>query len=550
LRLLVRTSKRKAARDVAALASRILGTTARAEELYPAKPGKPSPTTRTDEFLVRVRVAPNAALPDNAFDLAHRVRDDSRGVFAWVEPDLPQQPRQGFDDAPPLPAGRETPVAASSNLCLEHVTPPDDHYWHLREMRVPEAWAFSKAKAAAEAGAGIRIGHLDTGWTDHPELKPSLDLNGQFDFVDNDPIAHDELASGNPFHGSRTGSVIASRFTPPIPSKTDPFPKTPAGQGLSGTAPAASLVPIRVVKSVIIFFNGDVARGINHARQNNCHVISMSLGGVAGPSLHDAVRRAVDANIIVCAAAGNCVGFVVAPAVFAESIAVAAVNAQLKPWKGSSRGSAVDICAPGAQVWTAARPTPLEPGAVNQGEGTSFAVAGIAGIAALWLAHHGRAALLQRYANGPKLQDVFRHLLRVTARDIGLPKNEFGPGLVNAEALLGQPLPKASDVVAPVAAGISVEDVFSDVLAGVQLEKRRGPVAAGPGRVTPERELLAQEFAQICFDHPNAYMAFRRGRLLAAAAPPATDADRHELLDLDGVAKYASTRLRERLASG
>lgn len=152
----------------------------------------------------------------------------------------------------------------------------------------------------------------------------------------------------------------------------------------------------------------------HHARQNNCHVISMSVGGVAGSTLHNAVRNAVNADIIVCAAARNCVG--------------------------------------------------ANPGAVSQGEGTSFAVAGIAGIAALWLAHHGRAALLARYNGQARLQDVFGHVLRITDRDIGLPPNEFGAGLVDAEAVLKCPLPKPAELAPRVAASRRTSTV--DVIRG------------------------------------------------------------------------------------
>src|SRR5678815_1852777 len=102
LRFLIRASSKRTSADVAKTLRRILGTTARVEPLYPAQPGRRSTTQRTDEFLARVRVTPQAATRENAFDIAHRVRDDSRGQFPWVEPDLLQQPRQAFDDVGPV----------------------------------------------------------------------------------------------------------------------------------------------------------------------------------------------------------------------------------------------------------------------------------------------------------------------------------------------------------------------------------------------------------------------------------------------------------------
>ena len=548
IRMLVRTAKVSTAAQVARAVGAVAGRRVKAEPLYPEKR-----KSEQIEFLVRIpATTPVEAQPAFAFELAHRVRDESEGLVAYAEPDVPQRPSVAFPDVVTRSPGAvdEANIAGDvvGNLCNEKRTPPADHYWHLREMHVPQAWELSVASGAPTRGEGVRIGHLDTGWTTHPELRPSLDLNGQHDFVDDDKNAEDPLAKGNPFHGSRTGSVIASAFDGLLPGSTEPFPLE-----LSGVAPRAKLVPVRVVKSVIVFFNGDVARGIRHAAERDCHVISMSLGGVAGGSLRDAVKHAVERNVIVCAAAGNCVGLVVQPASYPESIAVAATNSSNRPWKGSSRGSAVDIAAPGAQVWTAARPTPNDPRAVDQGEGTSFAVAGVAGIAALWLAHHGRATLLKAYAaSGVKLQYVFKHCLQRSARDIGLPKGDFGAGFADAEATLRCPLPDPSQVATLATRAIAARDSFDAVAADLL-----GPVPPVMGNLAlaglrgaesgAERDLLVQEFAQICFDHPNAHKAYQRGLVLAATTGGALGDDPSALLDAGGIAKYASPRLRSRL---
>jgi uncharacterized protein (DUF2384 family) len=71
----------------------------------------------------------------------------------------------------------------------------------------------------------------------------------------------------------------------------------------------------------------------------------MSLGGVWSSALHAAVQRAVSENVIVLAAAGNCVETVVWPARFPEVIAVAGVNKNDRPWRGSCRGPEVAISA-------------------------------------------------------------------------------------------------------------------------------------------------------------------------------------------------------------
>lgn len=555
IRLLLQSRSEITTAAVAARLRGILNRVVKVELLY----GKAGSRTgngskaKSTEFLARIPVkSAEEGSSRAAFDIAHTVRDMSNGEFIWVEPDVLQAPTVGFSDAGVASATGSPAEAAGfgdilGRICNENTEPPADKYWHLRRMNVQQAWDFSATSGAQSRGLGIRIGHLDTGWTTHPDLFPSLDLNGQFDFVDNDGDAKDPEAKGNPFHGSRTGSVIASPFGGDLPGATAPF-----NGDLSGVAPAAKLVPVRVVKRVIVFFNGDVVRGIRHAATNDCHVISMSLGGAGGKTLRDAVRHAVNQNVIVCAASGNCVGKVVEPASFPETIAVAATNCRNRPWKGSCRGESVDISAPGAQVWTASRPTASEPRPVSQGEGTSFAVAAVAGIAALWLAHHDRDLLINRYKpRNVLLQYVFRHILSRTAKDIGLPKNEFGAGFVDAEAVIRFPLPAADDVMSGSGAAIGGRDPFDASFANLlgPMPPFMAEIATASmrsGESVAERELLAQEFAQICFDHPNAHDAWRRG-LILATSELAVGGDASALLDAGGIAKYASQRLRNRL---
>jgi hypothetical protein len=65
-------------------------------------------------------------------------------------------------------------------------------------------------------------------------------------------------------------------------------------------------------------------------------------------------------------------------------------------------------------------------------------------VAALWLAHHGRQTLLRRYRPPIRLQHVFRHLLRKTARRWN--QANIGPGILDAKALLEAELPDADDI--------------------------------------------------------------------------------------------------------
>ena len=161
--------------------------------------------------------------------------------------------------------------------------------------------------------------------------------------IDDDANARDPLRRAffavldSPGHGTSTGSVIAGRERGEI----------------SGVAPGATLVPFRAIKSVVQVLDGDVARAVNLARERGCDIISMSLGGRGFIGLQEAIRAAVADGLIVMAAAGNKVSFVVAPASYPECLAVAATNCDSEPWPDSSRGAAVDISAPGESVWAA-----------------------------------------------------------------------------------------------------------------------------------------------------------------------------------------------------
>jgi len=158
----------------------------------------------------------------------------------------------------------------------------------------------------------------------------------------------------------------------------------------------------------------------------------------------------VQKGVLVLSAAGNCVGFVVAPAVYPEVIAVAAVNERSEPWKGTSRGSAVAISAPGADVWHAVR-KPNDDGktkVVLPGDGTSYAVAMTAGAAALWLDAYRTSRTLT--ASPPNPQEVLRADLRASARvPAGWDGQKMGAGILDAGRLLQRAAAPQAHVAAP-----------------------------------------------------------------------------------------------------
>ena len=202
---------------------------------------------------------------------------------------------------------------------------------------------------------------------------------------------------------------------------------------------------MRVATSVVHISFANLTQAIYYAADQGHHVISMSLGGPFGSSaLQRAIRYAIDRGVILLAAAGNYWPWVVYPAKYDEVIAVAACNCQREVWRYSSKGAAVDVTAPGEEVWVAG--AERDGDFVNRrGSGTSFAVAITAGTCALWLAHHGRDYLIERYGAG-QLAAVFKELLITAGVDTppGWDSTRYGAGILNAQKVLTAALPDTS----------------------------------------------------------------------------------------------------------
>jgi hypothetical protein len=354
----------------------------------------PLPDPGRQQLLVKAKVPAGS----NPFDLARALEAASGG---WeIEPDLDSTLFR--------------PSPNSYRVCEELGKPTADPHWAIEHIGCREAWKHS-------TGEGVKVGHPDTGYVDHPEL---LGVTaGGYDLLDGDEDPHDVLTGIPPFqfpgHGTGTASVIASRE---------------AGVAdLVGAAPGASVVPFRIARSVVLLRGRRLLQAIRKAREEDCRVISISLGGLF---LGSALRRELDAAVaegrIVIAAAGQPVRFVVEPASYASTLGVAGSTIEREPWSLTARGESVDFCAPAAGVPRAE----AKSGEIAAGDGTSFSTALSAGVAAVWFAAHADQLL-----GGDKAAIVptFRSLVRQSA-EAGVPTDwdhkNFGAGIIDAAALL------------------------------------------------------------------------------------------------------------------
>lgn len=417
-----------------------------------------------DDDSMRLIVPPQVRSGDrsldsvgNAFDQAYEIMDDTgaRRVEPLFELELPRA------STAPNPADPGTRGLGSDDPLPRAV---NDDTWSLKYARVPEAWVNLRADGkpeGAEAEAVV-IAHPDTGYLEHAEIwgepdeRPLWPDKG-YDYHDNDHSPVDErVDSGlaNPVHGTGSSSAIIS----PAGCQLADVEKCP-----TGVAQGAHLVPLRINVSVVNFSTRRLAQalldasGINRERVKvETDLASIAMGGPPSWTLWRTVKKAEERGYIIVAAAGNYVRTVVWPARFRSVISIAAVNAECRPWKHSSRGSKVDIAAPGESVWRATmagddHDIPI----TGMGTGTTYGTATTSGVVALWVAKHKGSAEYEALKQQGKLTDVLLSLLQSTAwrpneanqpeeaecaDDADWDDGRYGAGIVDAEALLNASL--------------------------------------------------------------------------------------------------------------
>src|SRR5215212_2392220 len=126
----------------------------------------------------------------------------------------------------------------------------------------PKQWGMDMLEAdaahAITTGEGVTVAVVDTGvQRSHEDLAGRL-LQGH-DFVDGD----DDPTDGDG-HGTRVTGIIAANAN--------------NGLGVIGAAPAAKVLPVRVLDNNGSGSSEDVAKGIDYAVAQHAQVINLSLG--------------------------------------------------------------------------------------------------------------------------------------------------------------------------------------------------------------------------------------------------------------------------------
>jgi serine protease len=331
-------------------------------------------------------------------------------------------------------AAADAEHGGGSRVTPAQVKPPNDplfrFQWHLPAIGIPAAWSASR-------GAGAVVAVLDTGvaYADRGRHRQAPDLAGTrfvagWDFVDDDPYPDDVAPrDGRRSHGTLMAGLIAQT--------------TGNALGGAGVAPAAAIMPVRVLEADLRGSASALARGVRFAVEHGADVISLSLAGPAPvPAVRDAIEHATAEGVTVVAATGNDGYDVVSwPAAYPDVIAVGAVRRDLTRASYSNYGRDLDLVAPGGAGERVDDGRGPSDGVLAQTligtdgrfcfcftASTSAAAAQVSGVVALLV---GAEPAIDRAA--------IRARLLSSARDLGAPGRdlEYGAGLVQAARALG-----------------------------------------------------------------------------------------------------------------
>jgi len=274
---------------------------------------------------------------------------------------------------------------------------------------------------SGNTGSGRKVAVLDTGYNYlHPELSSSY-LGGQ-DFVnnDNDPMDDDG-------HGSHVSGIITADGVNP---------------SAKGVAPDAGIIAGKVLDNNGSGYLSDVVAGIYWAVDGvdgiygtsddfGADAINLSLGTGAPyvyrnfcdgvlPDLTNAIKYAIQKNVTVVVAAGNSGSSGVSiPGCISYSTTVGAVNSWDKVASFSGRGNALDISAPGVNIYST-----ILGSLYAAWSGTSMATPMVAGVIAL-----------VKYAHPSYTHSQTESKLFDTAKDLGRAgkDKDYGWGRVRAD---------------------------------------------------------------------------------------------------------------------
>ncbi|MFD6344389.1 type VII secretion-associated serine protease mycosin [Streptomyces roseolus] len=252
--------------------------------------------------------------------------------------------------------------------------------WSLQRVQLDELWAQS-------TGKNVRVAVIDTGVdVRNPQLAKAVDAKSGINLIPKDAKdangyklkrGKENGTTDTVGHGTKVAGIIAAR-----PAK---------GTGFVGLAPDATIIPIQQNDADGNGTTTTLAAAIRHAIAKKADVINISQDTADAvkptPLLEEAVKAALEAEIVVVASAGNDgLGGNVKrtyPASYEGVLAVAASDRNNERAAFSQSGDFVGVAAPGVDMVST---VPL--GGHCADNGTSFSAPYVAGLAALIKSKH------------------------------------------------------------------------------------------------------------------------------------------------------------------
>lgn len=158
---------------------------------------------------------------------------------------------------------------------------------------------------------------------------------------------------------------------------------------ISGINPNVDLYDVKVLNTNLQAPVSKIVEGIYWGIENNVDIINMSFGTTSNSTiLHNAVKEAYNAGILLIAAAGNdSSNGVLYPAAYPEVLSVGSTDSNGNVVEEYANGNQVDIYAPGTQIIS----TGILDG-YTTGCGTSLSTAEITGVASVLMSKDGATA--------------------------------------------------------------------------------------------------------------------------------------------------------------
>ena len=286
-----------------------------------------------------------------------------------------------------------------------------DTQWNMSMVNAPSAWNHVNADGEYDRrGTGVTIAVIDSGVrADNTDFIPGHILP-YFDYYNNENGV-------DIWHGTFVAGLIAAQVD--------------NGIGIDGAAPDVNILPITITKGG----ESDTAvaiQALDYAVKQGADVINLSIGGDKSTrSLEHACQEAVDAGVIIVAAAGNYVNAadvsennIIYPAGYDCVVSVSSckntINGPEFDSSYSYFNNKVNVCAPGTNI----KSLYFAMGTASS-SGTSFATPIVSSMAAI-----------AKQVNPAITPDTFTDLVQDTATDLGDPGYDvyYGHGLVNMEA--------------------------------------------------------------------------------------------------------------------